>query len=74
MSSSYTHKNIATVKDAAPDFGLGENQEARFATGDLDAESTGFSHHRVKPGKRQGSATVTTTPKRCTSSSRARVA
>jgi len=54
VSSSYTHKNIATVKDAAPDFGLGENQEARFATGDLDAESTGFSHHRVKPGKRQG--------------------
>jgi mannose-6-phosphate isomerase-like protein (cupin superfamily) len=27
--------------------------EARFATKDLEAEDTGFSFHRLKPGKRQ---------------------
>ena len=27
--------------------------EARFAQDDLDAERTGVSHHRLKPGKRQ---------------------
>ena len=31
-------------------------QEARFATADLEAEDTGVSHLRVKPGKRQGFA------------------
>ena len=29
-----------------------EVQEARFAKGDLDAEKTGVSHHRLKPGQR----------------------
>ena len=56
MSATYTHKNIAEVKDSAPDFDLGENQEARFATKDFDATETGFSFHRIKPGKRQGFA------------------
>ena len=56
MGARYTHKNIAEVKDSAPDFDLGENQEARFATKDLDATDTGFSFHRLKPGKRQGFA------------------
>lgn len=50
---SYTHKNIADVKDSAPDFGMDENQEARFATKELGASEAGFSFHRVKPGKRQ---------------------
>jgi mannose-6-phosphate isomerase-like protein (cupin superfamily) len=27
--------------------------EARFAKGDLETEDTGFSFHRLKPGKRQ---------------------
>ena len=53
MSTPYTHKNIADVKDSAPDFGLAENQEARFATDALDASEAGFSFHRVKAGKRQ---------------------
>ncbi len=56
MSATYTHKNIAEVKDSAPDFDLGEHQEARFATKDFDATETGFSFHRLKPGKRQGFA------------------
>jgi mannose-6-phosphate isomerase-like protein (cupin superfamily) len=53
MGSSYTHRRLTEVKDSAPEFGLGENGEARFAKDDLAAEQTGVSHHRVNPGKRQ---------------------
>ena len=48
----YTHKNLAEVKDSAPDFGFGELAEARFAKDDLDAERTGVTHLTLKPGKR----------------------
>ena len=51
---SYTIKNLSEVEDSAPKFGFGERQEAHFAQGALDAEDTGLSFHRVKPGKRQG--------------------
>jgi mannose-6-phosphate isomerase-like protein (cupin superfamily) len=53
---SYTIKNLAELKDMAPQFGFEEQQEARFAHGDLNAESTGLSFMRVKPGKRQAFA------------------
>jgi mannose-6-phosphate isomerase-like protein (cupin superfamily) len=53
MPAPYTHKKLTEVKDSAPEFGLGDNQEARFAKNDLDAEDTGVSHHRLKAGKRQ---------------------
>ena len=53
---SYTKTNVREVEDSAPKFGFEELQEARFATKDLDAEETGISHMRVKPGKRQGFA------------------
>jgi mannose-6-phosphate isomerase-like protein (cupin superfamily) len=56
VTTQYTLKKLTDVEDAAPKFGIGEVQEARFATGDLGAEHTGFSHHRLKPGKRQGFA------------------
>jgi mannose-6-phosphate isomerase-like protein (cupin superfamily) len=52
MSTSYTHLRLTDVKDSAPEFGMEEVQEARFAKGDLDAEKTGVSHHRLKPGQR----------------------
>ncbi|MGI8513333.1 MAG: cupin domain-containing protein [Solirubrobacteraceae bacterium] len=52
--SDYTKKNLSEVKDSAAEFGVGEIQEARFADGDVDAQDTGFSHHVLKPGKRQG--------------------
>lgn len=52
MSTPFTRKRLTDVKDSAPEFGLDEVQEARFAKGDLDAEDTGVSHHRLKPGKR----------------------
>jgi mannose-6-phosphate isomerase-like protein (cupin superfamily) len=53
MSSSHTHIRLTEVKDSAPEFGLGSDQQARFATTALDAEQTGVSHHRLKPNKRQ---------------------
>ncbi len=56
MAGAYTHKKLTEVDDSAPRFGYEEVQEARFATGDLEAEDTGVSHLRVKPGKRQGFA------------------
>ena len=56
MASAYTHKKLTEVDDSAPKFGYEEVQEARFATKDLEAEDTGVSHMRVKPGKRQGFA------------------
>jgi uncharacterized cupin superfamily protein len=37
----------------APKYGLDEQGEARFATGDLAAEQTGVSLQRLHPGKRQ---------------------
>ena len=36
MDTAFTHKKLTDVKDSAPEFGLGEIQEARFANGDLD--------------------------------------
>ena len=51
--SDYTKKNLSEIKDSAQEFGIGDFQEARFAQKDLEAEDTGVSHLRVKPGKRQ---------------------
>src|SRR3954467_14033999 len=56
MAAPYTLKRLTDVDDSAPRFGYEDHQEARFATRDLQAEQTGVSHHRVKPGKRQGFA------------------
>lgn len=56
MADPYTLKRLTEVEDSAPKFGFGEIQEARFATGDLDAETTGVSHHRLKADRRQGFA------------------
>jgi mannose-6-phosphate isomerase-like protein (cupin superfamily) len=53
MATPFTLKNLREVEDSAQKFGIGEIQEARFAKDELGAEQTGFSHHRVKPGKRQ---------------------
>jgi quercetin dioxygenase-like cupin family protein len=52
MPAPYTQKRLTDVKDSAPEFGLGDVQEARFAQEDLEAEQTGLSHYRLKPGKR----------------------
>jgi mannose-6-phosphate isomerase-like protein (cupin superfamily) len=56
MAAQYTLKKLADVEDSATKFGFADVQEARFATEDLEAEHTGVSYHRVKPGKRQAFA------------------
>ena len=53
MRNPFTHKKLEDVKDSAADFGHADKMEARFAKGDLETEETGFSFHRLKPGKRQ---------------------
>jgi len=52
MPTPFTHKRLTDVKDSAPEFGIGDVQEARFAKNDLDAERTGVSHLRLKSGER----------------------
>ena len=44
--------NLADVKDEAAEHGMGDTQESRFPREVVGAESTGFAHHRIKPGKR----------------------
>ena len=56
MTPPYTLKRLTEVEDSAARFGFGETQESRFASDDLEAQHTGVSHHRVKPGKRQAFA------------------
>ncbi len=52
MATLFTHTKLADVKDSAPEFGMDDVLEARFAKDALDAEKTGVSHERLKPGKR----------------------
>jgi mannose-6-phosphate isomerase-like protein (cupin superfamily) len=47
--ADYTHKNLADVKDQAVDFGYSPQLEARFATEELDSQTTGFSFQRLQP-------------------------
>jgi hypothetical protein len=53
MAVSYTLTALADVKDSAPEFGVGDIQELRFAKDDLDAGHTGLTLHHIKPGMRQ---------------------
>ena len=52
MSTPFTHRKLTDVKDSAPEFGMDDVQEARFANDALDAERTGVTHLRLKPGRR----------------------
>ena len=52
MSTPFTHRKLTDVKDSAPEFGIDDVQEARFANDALDAERTGVTHLRLKPGQR----------------------
>jgi uncharacterized cupin superfamily protein len=53
MAEPFTHKQLSEVEDSAKKFGFDEFMESRFAREDLDAERTGLSYHRIKPGQRQ---------------------
>jgi quercetin dioxygenase-like cupin family protein len=52
MPGPYTRINLEDVEDAAPANGFGERWEARVARTALDAEQTGVTHFRLRPGKR----------------------
>jgi quinol monooxygenase YgiN/mannose-6-phosphate isomerase-like protein (cupin superfamily) len=45
--------NLDQVKDLAPEFGLGDTGESRFARGPLEAVGLGVSLQRLRPGVRQ---------------------
>jgi quercetin dioxygenase-like cupin family protein len=49
--ASYTRKNLRDVKNSAPDFGIDDGFEARFARGDLEAEEIGMAYQRMGPGQ-----------------------
>lgn len=49
----YTVKNLMSVEDMVAKRGLGDMGEARFARQDLEAQTTGLCHQRLRPGKRQ---------------------
>jgi quercetin dioxygenase-like cupin family protein len=52
MSHGHTLINLASVEDAAPQGGFSDRWEARVARMPLDAEQTGVTHFRLRPGKR----------------------
>jgi mannose-6-phosphate isomerase-like protein (cupin superfamily) len=56
MTTPYTHINLVEVEDAAPSFGLDHAQETRFAHAALEAERTGVTLQRIRPGARPGFA------------------
>jgi mannose-6-phosphate isomerase-like protein (cupin superfamily) len=51
---NYAIKNIGDLDDAAVQFGLSPDVEARFGRKALDAEKGGFSYQKLAPGVRQG--------------------
>jgi quinol monooxygenase YgiN/mannose-6-phosphate isomerase-like protein (cupin superfamily) len=51
--AGYTLRNLEEAEDMAAKYGYGEMGESRFVADDLDAERTGVSHQRLRPGKRQ---------------------
>ena len=64
---SYTKLNFSDVKDLAPDFGMSDMGEARFARGALGADRIGLSRYRVNPGQRLGLLRPVRTPRSASS-------
>jgi uncharacterized cupin superfamily protein len=56
MAPKFTQVNLGDVDDAAPGNGFGEVWEARVARTALDAEETGITLFRLKPGRRSAFA------------------
>lgn len=52
-SPGHTIRNLVDTEDQAAKYGYSEMGEARFNSDDLEAEQTGLSHQRLRPGKRQ---------------------
>ena len=51
-SHPFTHINLEEVDDAAVPNGFGHRWQARVAREALDADETGVSHFRIRPGRR----------------------
>ena len=52
-TAGHTLRNLEDAEDMAAKYGYGEMGESRFVADDLDAERTGVSHQRLRPGRRQ---------------------
>lgn len=52
MALDYTHLNLEDLEDAAIPNGFGHRWEARVGRVALDAEQTGLTHFRLRPGQR----------------------
>ena len=52
--TDYRKLNLDDVKDLAPDFGMQDMGQARFARGALGAERIGLAHYRMNGGRRIG--------------------
>jgi quinol monooxygenase YgiN/mannose-6-phosphate isomerase-like protein (cupin superfamily) len=52
-AGGHTLRNLEEAEDVAAKYGYGEMGESRFVADDLDAERTGVSHQRLRPGMRQ---------------------
>jgi quercetin dioxygenase-like cupin family protein len=52
--SDYTKINLSEVKDLAPEYGMGEMGEARFARRQLGAEKIGLTYYKMNGGNRVG--------------------
>jgi len=52
MTKLHTRINLADVEDAVQANGFGDRWEARVAREALDAEQTGLTYFRLRPGKR----------------------
>lgn len=50
--ADYTKVNLKQVKDMAPEFGMGDSMQSRFARGELGLEKTGLTHFTLSPGYR----------------------
>jgi len=50
--TDYTHKNLADVKDMAPEFGMPSEMQARFAREPMGLERVGLTYFRLAPGFR----------------------
>jgi uncharacterized cupin superfamily protein len=53
---SHAKVNLRELPDMAREHGLAQSQEARFARSPLQAESTGITYLKVKPGQREAFA------------------
>ncbi len=52
--SQYTKINLSEVSDLAPQFGMGDMGEARFARQQLGAEKIGLTYYKMNAGNRVG--------------------